>query len=246
MIELIPASASELSPYLLTICLTGFYLWVAPMFPRQTTWARAFLVAISLAIAARYLVWRLVATIPLADLASAAGAWYLVVYLFELASFFNYSILFLALCRWVDRSSEADRHEADLRQRPFAQLPSVDVFIPTYNEGPDVLERTILAALAIDYPKFKVWVLDDGGRDWLAAFCAAYGAGYIRRSEHAHAKAGNLNHGLATTSGELFVILDADFAAFRNFIYRTAGFFDDPGSASSRRRSTSSTPTRFN
>jgi cellulose synthase (UDP-forming) len=228
MIELIPTSWSELEPYALTLFLAGFFLGVAPLLPKRRGWARILVVTIGLVISVYYLAWRLTDTILPADLMSPAGAWYLCIYAFELVSFVNYSIMFLTLTRWAERSSEADRHEAELRSRPFEQLPSVDVFIPTYNEGPEVLHRTILAALAIDYPKFQVWVLDDGGRDWLAEYCAAAGAGYIRRRERKHAKAGNLNHGLSVTNGELFAIFDADFAASRNFLYRTAGFFDDP------------------
>jgi cellulose synthase (UDP-forming) len=228
MIDLIPTSCSELWPYALSVTLVGFYLCASPLLPRRQNWARVLVVTIGLVIAVRYLAWRLLETILPADLMSVTGVWYLGIYLFELVSFLNYSIMFVTLCRWAERSSEADRREAELRRRPLEELPSVDVFIPTYNEGPDVLHRTILAALAIDYPKFQVWVLDDGGRDWLAEYCAGQGAGYVRRRERQHAKAGNLNHGLSVTSGDLFAIFDADFAASRNFVYRTAGFFDDP------------------
>ena len=227
MIDLIPTYWSDLGPYALSMLLMGFYLCLAPLLPRRRTWARVLVVAICLAVAVRYLRWRLFHTILPAELISGEGVWYLSIYVVELFAFLNYSIFYLILSRYVDRSSEADRCEAELRKRPVEQLASVDVFIPTYNEGPDVLHRTILAALGIDYPKFQVWVLDDGGRDWLAEFCAEKGANYVRRTDRRHAKAGNLNHGLTVTSGELFAIFDADFAASRNFLYRTAGFFDD-------------------
>ena len=55
------------------------------------------------------------------------------------------------------------------------QLPSVDVYIPTYNEPLDVLEKTITGALCLDYPNFKVWVLDDGRRPGSRMFCEAQG-----------------------------------------------------------------------
>ncbi|MGD8207453.1 MAG: glycosyltransferase family 2 protein, partial [Thiohalocapsa sp.] len=54
----------------------------------------------------------------------------------------------------------------------------------------------------------------------------------IARDDHADAKAGNLNHALSRTSGELFAIFDADFVPFRDFLRRTVGFFvfnDDIG-----------------
>ena len=46
-------------------------------------------------------------------------------------------------------------------------LPTVDVFIPTYNEDAELLATTLAAAKAMDYPadKLTVWLLDDGGTD---------------------------------------------------------------------------------
>jgi cellulose synthase (UDP-forming) len=150
MIELIPTTRSELWPYAVCLALVGFYLGIAPFLPKQKTWSRTLMVAIALAMAVRYLSWRLLDTVLPADLMSAQGVWYLGIYILELLSFLNYSVLFLTLCRWTNRSSEADGYEAALRKQPVEQLPSVDIFIPTYNEGPEVLHRTILAALALD------------------------------------------------------------------------------------------------
>ena len=46
-------------------------------------------------------------------------------------------------------------------------LPTVDVFVPTYNEDAELLATTLAAAKAMDYPadKMTVWLLDDGGTD---------------------------------------------------------------------------------
>jgi len=228
MIDLIPTSLRELEPYALSIILMGFFVCIAPALPREKTWARVLIVAIGIAVAVRYLAWRLLKTIVPVEPMSLQGAWFIGIYVIEVLTFINYSSLFLVLCRCVNRSAEADQLEAGLRRLPPELLPSVDVFIPTYNEGPEVVERSILAALHIDYPKFQVWVLDDGGRDWLAEFCAENGAHYLHRRERSHAKAGNLNHGLAMTDGELFAIFDADFAPRRDFLSRTVGFFSDP------------------
>ena len=38
---------------------------------------------------------------------------------------------------------------------------TVDLFIPTYNEPFEVLEKTITGALCLDYPHARVWILDD-------------------------------------------------------------------------------------
>jgi cellulose synthase (UDP-forming) len=137
-------------------------------------------------------------------------------------------ILSLALLRTSDRRGEADAHEARLRSLPAEEMPSVDIYIPTYNESMEVLEKTITGALCLDYPNFKAWVLDDGRRPWLKAFCEAKGVGYLTRPDNAHAKAGNINHALTKTSADFVAIFDADFIPQRNFLIRTIGFFVDP------------------
>ena len=219
---------TELVPFAPSVAVAGFFLAVAPALPRDKTWARILVIGVGLAVCLRYLAWRLLATVCPADLVSVEGAWILFLFGFELLAFANQLTLFVILTRATDRTPEADRYEAELRRAPPGQLPSVDVFVCTYNEGLDVVERTIVAALAIDYPKFTVWVLDDGKRDWLRDFCAAKGARYLRRPDNRHAKAGNINHALARTGADLFAVLDADFTPQRHFLYRTVGFFRDP------------------
>ncbi len=104
----------------------------------------------------------------------------------------------------------------------------MDVYIPTFNEPMEVLEKTITGVLCLDYPNFNAWVLDDGRRPWVKAFCEAKGVGYLTRPNNAHAKAGNINHALTKTSADFVAIFDADFIPQRNFLMRTIGFFADP------------------
>jgi cellulose synthase (UDP-forming) len=105
--------------------------------------------------------------------------------------------------------------------------PVVDVFIPTYNEPLNVVRSTVIAALAMDYPgeKLKVFVLDDGKREEFREFAARVGAGYITRDNNRHAKAGNINHALQLTRGELVAIFDSDHAPTRSFLHATLGWF---------------------
>lgn len=126
-------------------------------------------------------------------------------------------------------------------QRPITPLPadtarwpSVDVFIPTYNESVQIIKPALYAALALDWPrdKLRVWLLDDGRRDEMRAFCAQVGAGYIVRDDNRHAKAGNINHALRQTDGELVAIFDCDHVPVRSFLRDTVGWFlRDPGCA---------------
>ncbi len=75
--------------------------------------------------------------------------------------------VFLLLCsRFIDRTRQADLYEAALRRAGIDAIPAVDVFIATYNEELAVLEKSIVGALALDYPKFTVDVLDVGTREW--------------------------------------------------------------------------------
>lgn len=105
--------------------------------------------------------------------------------------------------------------------------PTVDVFIPTYNEPLEIIRRTTLAAMAIDWPrgKLKVYVLDDGRRPEFRAFCETVGVGYITRSDNKHAKAGNLNNALRHTQGEYIAMFDADHVPTRSFLQVCMGWF---------------------
>ena len=131
-----------------------------------------------------YLWWRLTVTVPWES--SAGGlAFALFCLAVELFGLFDAAILYAALVRRSDRSTEADRLEAGLRALPREQWPAVDLLIATYNESLEVLEKTIVGALALDWPNLNVWVADDGRRPWLQDYCQAKGAGYITRPDNA-------------------------------------------------------------
>ncbi|MCI4678431.1 UDP-forming cellulose synthase catalytic subunit [Rhodoblastus acidophilus] len=127
-----------------------------------------------------------------------------------------------------------------------ADLPTVDIFIPTYNEDEYILATTVAAAKSMDYPadKLNVYLLDDGGTDQkcgdrnpekakaarerrasLQSLCAELGAHYRTRAKNEHAKAGNMNAQLPHTDGEIIVVFDADHAPFRAFLRETVGHF---------------------
>ncbi len=75
---------------------------------------------------------------------------------------------------------------------PLDALPQglrVVLLIPTYNEPLEVIAPTIAAGCDLQ-PVHETWVLDDGDRPWVAEMCEAYGARYVCRPVHDHAKAG--------------------------------------------------------
>lgn len=126
------------------------------------------------------------------------------------------------------------------------KLPTVDIFVPSYNEHIDILRRTLTGAMNIQYPKKRVFLLDDTRveesdhpnnpkaleshrrmRVEREALAQEMGFTLISRKDHSHAKAGNINHALAQTSGELIAIFDADHIPVSSFLQTTVGFFRD-------------------
>ncbi len=129
-----------------------------------------------------------------------------------------------------------DRKSLPLGQWPQEQWPTVDIYIPTYNEDVSIVRKTVLGALNIDYPAKKktVYVLDDGRAEKyrerrlaLRAMCEDLGCTMLTRDNNDHAKAGNINTALNKTDGQLVLILDCDHIPARKFLQETVGFFFD-------------------
>ena len=104
---------------------------------------------------------------------------------------------------------------------------TVDVFVTTYDEPLEVIRKTALGAREIRYPH-KTWILDDGKRAELMAMCEELGIGYIRREGNENAKAGNLNHALKHTTGDVFLVFDADHVPLPQAVDRLLPYFEDP------------------
>ncbi|MCU0624401.1 MAG: glycosyltransferase [Gemmatimonadaceae bacterium] len=215
----------------LLLVLLG-YVCLAPSLDMRRDGVRALIAGGALCLVVRYLWWRLVDTIlPVTPEWTVQYAWHLFFFGTEVALAIEAAVFLLMLSRTLERHDQADANTAWARAHDPGTLPSVDVLIPTYNEGWDVLEKTLVCACALDWPNLRVHLLDDGARDWLVEKCAAYGVNYIRRPDRAHAKAGNINHALTVTDADLVLTFDADFVAQRDFLLRTVGFFQDPAVA---------------
>jgi cellulose synthase (UDP-forming) len=172
-----------------------------------------------------YLTWRIGFTMPEAGFDRAA-AWTLIA--FEALPLAGLLVRMVTL--WNIDSRGPDPVTAE---RPG---PRTVVMIPTYNEPAEVIAPTIAAACDLE-PAHETWVLDDGDRPWVAELCAAYGARYLRRDTHEHAKAGNMNNALAVMAREeaagaepleVIAVLDCDHVPLPTFLSDTLGWFDDP------------------
>jgi cellulose synthase (UDP-forming) len=209
---------------------------ILKFFRAQGIW-RLIALALGTAIVLRYVFWRTTSTIPpITDVASFIPGFLL--YLAEM-----YSVMMLFLSLFVVSSPLKSRKAPQIDPQ---NLPTVDVFVPSYNESADLLATTLAAAKAMTYPadKVTVWLLDDGGTDEkcnssnantahqarerraeLQALCAVMDVKYLTRARNLHAKAGNLNNGLEHSTGDLVAVFDADHAPARSFLTETVGYF---------------------
>ena len=202
--------------------------WVVlPWLSADSGRARAAMVAVMIVLMWRYLLWRWIATLPPVGLSLdfMVGVIFVVI---ETMVMVGSTISLVFLTRTTDRSAEVEANQAWLKARQ--PTPLVDVFICTYNEEEAILERTIVGACSQDYPRYRVWVLDDGRRPWLADLAARLGARYLTRSDNSHAKAGNINNGLRHVAAlpeppDYISILDADFVPAPSFLKRALSLF---------------------
>ena len=119
----------------------------------------------------------------------------------------------------------------------FEQLPPITIQLPLYNER-YVVERLIDEVTKVEYPKelLQIQVLDDSTDDthpFAQALVERYRAlgfpiEYHHRANRHGFKAGALQAGLETATGELVAIFDADFIPPTDFLTRTVHFFADP------------------
>ena len=111
--------------------------------------------------------------------------------------------------------------------------PHVAVFITVCGEPADIIESTVVAAKAMKYPHFSIYILNDGkvaNRDnWKEAEVIARRQGVfcITRATPGGAKAGNINHAAALTKEPYIVVFDADHEPKPQFLIETMGYFVD-------------------
>ena len=210
-----------------TIFLIGVILLIRNVFRGKGLWGRSIASFILLFLAGRYLLWRVVGTLNFDDrIALALGLLLLGAELLRLVEFstsLGQSAIWPFLYR--DRSRQADELSSAILREEY--LPSVDVYIPTFNEPVEMLRRTIIGCQAMTYPNKRVCVLDDGDRPAMRALAEELGCTYFSRSHGDFGKAGNINNALAQTSGEIVCSFDSDFVPTTNFLTRTVGFFQD-------------------
>jgi cellulose synthase (UDP-forming) len=109
---------------------------------------------------------------------------------------------------------------------PITEAHAVDVYVCTYDEPVEVVLATLAGCRALTYPH-TTYLLDDGRRPEMEELAQLAGARYMTRPDNSHAKAGNINHALPRTEGELVFVLDADHVPMPDALDALVGYFDD-------------------
>ena len=176
------------------------------------------MIVLSISASSRYIYWRFTDTMGFTHWMDAALGYGLV-----LAELYAFAVLLIGYFQtaWP------------LQRRPvpmpadMSTWPSVDIFIPSYNEPLEVVRQTVFSAMSLDWPadRLHVYVLDDGRRSEFRDFCAELNVGYLVRDNNHHAKAGNINEALKVTGSDYVAIFDCDHIPARSFLQVCMGWF---------------------
>lgn len=95
-------------------------------------------------------------------------------------------------------------------------INSVAVFVPVYNEEPDIVESCVQACMEITYPDVHIYLLDDSTdpkkRAMMHGISCRYHLHYIHRDHRQGFKAGAINHALTLLNDKTpyLLVIDAD------------------------------------
>jgi cellulose synthase (UDP-forming) len=216
----------ELYPWSVLLFTIGFFVTLFETLGRRSSLGRVAASVFCTALTIRYIRWRVLFTIPIHQ-NLLQRIWIFSFVTIEFSVLLSSMLVYFFMSRTISRTAEADA-----RQNSPLQNAPTDVFIATYDEAQDIIERTMVGALALDHPDLRLWILDDGNRPWVRELAESLGVHYVFRDKGKHAKAGNVNNGvrIALNTGrrpEFFLLLDADFIPHRNLLRRVLGLFED-------------------
>jgi cellulose synthase/poly-beta-1,6-N-acetylglucosamine synthase-like glycosyltransferase len=155
--------------------------------------------------------------------------YFAVMIVLALYGFHRYTLVWLYY-----RNRKNATHEPPAR---FEQLPRVTIQLPIFNEQ-FVVDRLIDSICRIDYPRdrLEIQVLDDSTdetKEVAQAIVERYRAlgnpiVYLHRTNRVGFKAGALDEGLHTATGEFVAIFDADFTPPADWLMRVVHHFAEP------------------
>ncbi|NCN96898.1 MAG: glycosyltransferase [Rhodoferax sp.] len=175
------------------------------------------LAAMACMVSLRYLNWRFSATL---DTRSTAD------FLLSLGFFVAELYLFLLTGMHVLKGI----WPLTLPQQPMPQdtheWPSVDVFIVASNSSIEIANDTILASLAMSWPKKKmiVYVLDAYPRADLQSLCSSSEVHYFASEQPGQDRFESVNQALNQSTGDFILVLDGDQRPQAKLLKQTMGW----------------------
>lgn len=145
---------------------------------------------------------------------------------------FSMNSLILSLLYLINRKKVWGVPTPEMKQ----EWPQVTIQLPTYNER-YMIDRLLQAVTRLDYPvnKLQIQVLDDSTdstKEVIAKAVRHYqGIGVnielLHRNDRSGYKAGALEAGLKSATGEFVAVFDADFLPQRDWLRKVVPFFQD-------------------
>ena len=155
------------------------------------------------------------------------------------AIMFTYMIVIYIAQKWTQRKSERAKNEVNeavaKEMLENYNYPSVDVFVAAHNER-SVILNSIKNFLEIDYPNYKLYIIDDRSIDKTAELVSEFIEKnnlqdkvilIERKSGDKPGKAASLNTALSQSNGELILVFDADATVERDCLKKSILYFLD-------------------
>jgi len=124
----------------------------------------------------------------------------------------------------------ADVNEELYREFYTDRRIKIDIYIPVFNEAPELVRESIRAAKQVnklDSWDVEVCLLDDSRNDEMTKMAEAEGIRQITREGKKGRKAGAITNAMDITGGDFIVIIDSDTRLFEGILLNTMGYFRD-------------------
>lgn len=199
------------------VSLTVAFVWFLYLLSVRSRFFRLLLSILAFAFATIYIYWRTRYTLAWSSIPDEVASFVLLAS--EYLGYIQQGIFYLLMSQGTNTK--------EITINSIQYTPTVDVLVATYNEPVSVLKRTLVACTYLDYPtdRLKIFVCDDGDRPEVENVANELGIIYIRRDNHSDAKAGNLNHAMSCSNGDLILTLDADMVPKSDFLKKSVPYF---------------------
>lgn len=125
------------------------------------------------------------------------------------------------------------RFESQEKIPTLQKYPAIDIFVSLHNEEV-VIESTIKTLLKLNYPSYKIFLINDHSEDSTKKIIENYQnlfpekiKVFNRLEDEKRGKAASLNYGMLYTDGELIAVFDADAKIDKDFLLKMLPYLED-------------------